>query len=201
MFQPWFTELVQVIADLTVTLTGLVIAIVAVCGISQWRRELQGKARFDVVRRLTYSALEFRDRYKRARSMWTDPSESAVRQAHPDESQAETRHRNEYSARFRRLEPLQETLRNMYQAKWEGQIILGDHDLEGMIKPFEKAFNDLYFAVGTYFSRYIERAMKGTEPGKEDFDWLEGIARPSTSLQTTSCTRQWIPPWPNSFYK
>jgi hypothetical protein len=173
MFQPWFLELLQVIADSTVTVTAIVVAVVAICGLSQWRRELRGKARFDVVKRFAYSAYEFRDRYKIARSMWTDASESASRVPHSDETKDEAFHRNEHYARSRRLQPLQENLRSMYQANWEGQIIFADQHLEGLIRPFEEAFKELYLAVGMYFSRYIERAMKGTTPAKDDEAWLE----------------------------
>jgi len=173
MFEPWFLELLQVISDIAVTITGLVVAAVAVLGLSQWQRELRGRARYEVIKRLTYSAFEFRDRYKQARAMWTDASEWASREPQPSEKKDETAHRNEYFARSRRLLPLQETLRNMYQAMWEGQVIFSDQPLDKLIAPFEDAFKNLYVSISMYFSRFVERSMKGTEPGPEDHQWLQ----------------------------
>lgn len=173
MFQPWFVEIMQVISNVAVTITSIIVAIVAVIGLSQWQRELKGKARFDVIKRLTYSAYEFRDQYNRARSMWTDGSESYSRLKNNDETKKETLYRNEYFARSQRILPLQKTLRDMYQSSWEGEILFEDIEIGKLIKPFEKAFKDLNIAIGTYFSRYIERSMKDAEVPSEDKAWLK----------------------------
>ncbi len=46
-------------------------------------------------------------------------------------------------------------------------------NVEDLIEPLGKSFDELFDAVGTYFSRHIERTSKGASPDEFDSPWLE----------------------------
>ena len=172
MFQKWFVELVSVLSNIFVGISAIAVAYTAAKGVSTWKSELKGKARLEIGRRLTLQAYMFCDQYNSARHMITYGHESTEREKLDDETPTETQHRNEHFARMKRVKLLQGTLRELYQAAWEAAIVF-DKDVEELVKPLGKSFQDLYFAIDTYFSRFIERAMKGTSPDSSDTDWLE----------------------------
>jgi len=176
MFQPWFVEIVSFISDVVVGLSALVVSIAAVLGLFQWRSELKGKARLDMARRLALLAYQFRDQYMSARSMITFFQESSDREKLPSETKSETDYRNEYYARINRVRLLQETMRELYQAAWEAEVIF-NKNVEALIKPLANSFNELWIAVDTYFSRYIERASKEVTVDASDLSWLEKYQR------------------------
>jgi hypothetical protein len=172
MFQPWFKDLISLASDIVVGLSAAIVAVVATLGLSQWRKELQGKARFEAARKIAYLAYQFRDQYKRARGMWTSVSETVKRDRHPDENASEAQHRDEYFARMNRISRAQETLCEINQVCWEAEVLFGK-DIGGLIEPLEGLFNMLHTAIEMYFGRHIERAMKGASVPESDSAWLE----------------------------
>ena len=176
MFEPWFVEMVSLLSDVVVGLSALVVSVAAVVGLTQWRSELKGKARLDMARQLTILAYRFRDLYHSARGIITFGQESVDREVLPGEEPDEKRYRNEYFARMNRVRLLQETMRELYQASWEGEVVF-DVDVEGLIRPLAKCFNDLWVAVDTYFSHHIERARVGAQPDSSDAAWLREYHR------------------------
>lgn len=172
MFQDWFVELVSVLSDIFIGITAIIVAFAAVKGLSTWSSELKGKARLEIGRRLTLLAYTFRDQYMSARGMFTFPQESADREKIENETRTETQYRNEYFARMTRTRLLQNTMRELYQAAWEAEIVF-DKDIKDLIKPLAKSLNELYIAIDTYFSRYIERASHDGAPDAADMAWLE----------------------------
>lgn len=172
MFQPWFVELISVTSDICVGLSAISVAIAAALGLSKWRSELKGKTRLEMARRLTLLAYTFRDQYLSARSMITFAQESTDREKLPSEKQKETLYRDEYFARMNRVRLLQNTMREIYQAAWEAEIVF-DIDVENLIKPLGTSFDELYAAVDTYFSRHIEAYSEETLPDGYHSPWLE----------------------------
>jgi hypothetical protein len=171
MFQSWFVELISVSSDIIVGLSAILLSVAALSGLTQWRSELKGKARLDMARRLAILGYQFRDQYLSARGMFTFSQEFTEREQLPDENADEARYRNEYFARIKRLRLLQETMRELYQATWEGEVVF-DIDVESLIKPLAKSFNDLYVALDTYFGHHIERVRIGAPPDSPDAAWL-----------------------------
>jgi hypothetical protein len=172
MFQPWFNDLISLASEIVVGFSAAIVAIVAILGLTQWRKELQGKARFEAARKLAYLAYQFRDQYKSARGMLTSASESSGRYRHQDENVSEAQHRDEYFARINRLRLLQETLKEINQVCWEAEVLFG-RDIGGLIKPFEELFTMLHSAIEMYFGRHIERSMKGVSVPQSDSAWLD----------------------------
>ena len=52
MFQPWFVELIGVLSDICVGISAIVVAVLGFIGLRQWRKELTGKSKFDIARRM-----------------------------------------------------------------------------------------------------------------------------------------------------
>jgi len=55
MFQPWFVELIAIISDIVVSLSALIVAVLGIIGLYQWRRELTGKVKFKIARKMSVS--------------------------------------------------------------------------------------------------------------------------------------------------
>lgn len=172
MFQPWFNDLISLLGEIVVGISASIVAIVAILGLTQWRKELQGKARFEAARKLAYLAYQFRDQYKNARGKLIAASESSGRYRHQDETVPESQHRDECFARINRLRLPQETLKEINQVCWEAEVLFG-RDIGGLIEPFEELFNRLHSAVEMYFGYHIERSTKGVSEPQLDPAWLD----------------------------
>ena len=61
MFQPWFVELIGVLSDICVGISAIVVAVLGFIGLRQWRKELTGKSKFDIARRMAILSFRFRD--------------------------------------------------------------------------------------------------------------------------------------------
>lgn len=170
MFQPWFVELVSVISDIVVGLSAIVVAILAFWGLRQWKIELTGRTKFETAKKLASLAFEYRDRYKRARSMFTSPGEYIGREKGENETPEERDVLDQWYARQKRLAPLQETLRKLYETGWEAEIII-DKDISKHIKPFEAAFAELYTSIEAYFGAEYTRVRKQIPADRRE-DWL-----------------------------
>jgi hypothetical protein len=159
-FQEWLIQLVSMLSDI---LLG-VAAIVGIWGLWEWRRELIGKTKFDVARRLTLLALQFRDEFHGARRVFTLAGESAEREVGTAEHPSETRVADEYFSRSRRLLLLQETLRKLLEAGWEAEIILSEENAD-LVRPFDDAFRELFVAMGYFFEEEMRLAKGGSPTG------------------------------------
>jgi hypothetical protein len=170
-FQPWFVDIVSVISDIVVGLSAIAVAIIAGIGIYQWKRELTGRTKFEIAKRMAALIIEYRDRYKRARNFRTFPGESAGRIRSENETLAETELLNEYHAREKRLEPLQETLRKLYETSWEAEVMI-DAEVGELIKPLEATFAELFASTETYFKAMYKKLNRPVGVDVND-DWLD----------------------------
>jgi hypothetical protein len=159
MFQPWFVEFIAVLSDVCVGLSALVIAILGIIGLSQWKAELTGRTKFDIARKMAKAALQFRDEVKRARSIYTLDGEAVDRIKGEHESQNESEILNEFYARRQRLMPLQKSLGELYETGWEAELLI-DKEINELIKPLEETFKNLYVAIETHFHLIYENARQ-----------------------------------------
>lgn len=154
-FQPWFVQLISVLSDLFVGLSAVGVAILACWGLKQWRVELEGKVRFEIARRMVSLAFQFRDEFKRARSGEKFFGKSSERQKGDDETPEKARLLNKHFRRRKGLEPLQETLRKLYESAWETEAIT-DENVSKFIEPLENTYKRLDRAVTIYFSTKLK---------------------------------------------
>ena len=161
-----------IIRDTLVALSALAGVVAAIAGFCQWRKELTGKAKFEVARRIAVLSLQFRNEFIRVRatSPLTFSGESAQRQRTGNESPAETQLLDEYFARMKRLESLQEILLKLRASSWEAKVVLNE-DVDKLLQPLEQVSMELWGAIMTYFSTQLERARRG-QGNLELDDWL-----------------------------
>jgi hypothetical protein len=169
-FQPWFIEFVAIASDILVGLSAIVVAILGIVGLRQWKAELKGKTKFDLARQLAKTAMQYRDEVKRARNPFTYPGESIERKKGEDESREETQTLDENFARRNRLVPLQKSLGILYELGWEAEVLL-DEQVSEHITQLENVFRDLYAAIDAYFGMSIRNLSRRQPIGDEE--WLQ----------------------------
>jgi len=168
MIQPWLKDLVSVISDILVGLSAIVVSILGFLGLKQWRRELSGKTKFDVARKLAILTNQYRDEFIRARNPFTFPGESFDRKKGNNEKADETQLLDEYFARRKRLAPLQDILGKIYEVSWEAEIVL-DKDIAKYIEPLEKSFKDFFSSLEIYFQNSYQQVKRNKHSMSQDF--------------------------------
>ena len=163
-FQQWFLELVSIISDACVSIA----AIAAIAGLWQWRRELVGKAKYELAHKIILLALEFRGELKLSRSVFLHPNESSGRFKSVDENPFEALILDEYYARLSRLKPVESILNKLQEASWEAETILSLDD-SNLVQPFEEIYNELKVSIFHYFDEKIIQSRAqyiGIDPKK-----------------------------------
>jgi hypothetical protein len=98
MFQSWFVEPVSLLSNICVGVSAIVVAGVSVYGIWQWQRELKGRSKFEIAKKMTLLAFQFQDELRTARSPATFLGESAERKKGDNETPGERHTRDEHFA-------------------------------------------------------------------------------------------------------
>jgi hypothetical protein len=114
-------------------------------------------------------ALQFRDEFHRVRNIFSFASESNERKRAESETREESLVLDEHFIKVRRLQSVQETLRKLYEASWEAEVLLGKEDAK-LIQPFDELFSNLLFTIEFYFEEQA-RLMKST-PEKAGIDMV-----------------------------
>jgi hypothetical protein len=171
MFQPWFVDLISVLSNIFVGLSALAVAIIGFVGLRQWRAELTGRTKFEIARKIAVLAFQYRDEYKRARNPFTFPGEWSERQKAENETIEESSVLDEYFARRKRLSPLQEILRQMYEVSWEAEVLL-DKNIGKSITPFEDSFKELFTSTEAYFHTLYNQVKRKQGRDMND-EWLQ----------------------------
>lgn len=104
-------EQVSIISDIVIGLSAVFVAIVAFYGLQTWRRELTGKAKFEVARKAMLLGIRLKAGFQGAVDMFSSSTESTERTNKESETPEEKRVLDEWYARGRRLQPLVEDLR------------------------------------------------------------------------------------------
>jgi len=152
-FQEWLVQLISMASSILLALAALF----GIRSFWQWRKELVGKTKFEVARRIILLALQFRDEFHAVRGIFTFAGESSERQHGENETESEAVILSEHFARAKRLRTLQDTLRKLHEAGWEADTVLDEHDAK-LIEPLEKSFRDLSIAFDFYFRAQYQRA-------------------------------------------
>lgn len=152
--------------------SATVVAIFTAIGVTQWRSEMKGRARFEIAREIVGLINQFCDQYTRTRQAPIFFQEYSSRDKREEEGQEEARYRDELYARDRRVQILYETLIKLRKTSWQAEIVFtkefGEH-----LEPFRRAYKDLRKAVDVYCSTYLERAMEGALPDITEIRLLE----------------------------
>lgn len=169
---------IELVRDIVVGVSAIVVAVVAFFGLRTWRRELTGKAKFDVARNMMLLGFKLRADFQWVRHISTSSWEFAGRQQQENESEDASRVLNEWYAKRSRLQPLIENLQKFQEAGWEAEIVLGEdssrHVLEA-ITVFRESYGDLSSAIESYFETRHEEVIKGDM--YHDQDWLKELRK------------------------
>jgi hypothetical protein len=179
MFEPWFIELIQFLSTIAVGSSAVVVAIVAIIGLAQWKKELTGKAKFEVAKNLAQNGYQYVDQIMYVRNPVIFAQESIGREREEDESLSVSTFLDERYARLKRLEDVHKTLIALNTLGWEAEILF-NKNMTQFIAPFGKEYRELNAAIKYYFNAQIERAKaEGHIPdldvlSKRDYDIIYG---------------------------
>jgi len=161
-------ELISMISDVVRGLSAMIVAILGFLGFSQWRRELSGKTKFQIARKLAILATKYRDKINYARSIITYSGESSDRKKEDSETTGEANILDEYYARQKRALEVRKSLRNLLVTKWEAEIVL-DKDIEKYLLPLVKLDSEYQLSLEMYFETLIGQENKTLPTAPEDF--------------------------------
>lgn len=181
-------ELVSVGSDILIALSAVAVAIVAFKGLATWRKELTGKAKFDIARNMMTLGYRLKADFERARFPVSSAEEYADRPRQENESPEASREWDAWYARNKRLQPLIEDLAKLQEAGWEAQVVLSEDaskQVSEAIAVFRSSYGELGSAIDEYFLERIERISKGHAVW--DDAWLKELrkdisSRPGDSL-------------------
>ena len=171
-----YVEPVSIASDIAVGVSALIVAGVAFFGVRRWRKELTGKAKFDVARNVMFLGLKLKAYFESTRNPFTYSTEYTGRSRQENEPANVSQVLDEWYARGSRLKPLQEDLVKIQEASWEAKILL-DKDaskrVSEAIEVFSKSYGELSSAIYSYFE---ERHREVTSSGATiDHAWLKEL--------------------------
>lgn len=160
MFQPWFVQLISVLAGVGACLSPAVIVAVAIVGYRQWKLELEGKERYGLARRIIQLSHEYAEKCTEARDPFSYPVLSAeIKRLHLPEAEAQVL--NEHFERWKRLKPLNNVLQELKRARWEANVVLSREDAD-LIQPFYDFSKWLDYAMFKYFDGKLKAIQTKT---------------------------------------
>lgn len=172
MIDPYAKEWISLIGNVMVAASAAVVAIFAAIGVTNWRSEMKGKARFDIAREIVGLINQFCDQYARAREAVITFQEYSDRDKGDEEGIEEAKCRDELYARDRRVQSLYRTFNQLRETSWQAEIVFSK-GLSERLGPFKQAYEELRTAVDVYCSSFLEHAMEGTQPDEAEVQLLE----------------------------
>jgi len=161
------TELSSLFKDIFLGLSAITVAVVGIIGLTTWKSQLKGKARFDVARTIMRSAFALRKDFESVRFPVSLSVESADRIKRPDEPEGQSQVLDEWHARRKRLRPLDEHLHELQEAGWEAEAIL---DADASVKVSKSiaglrgSYGGLVTALDTLCQERLDIAAGKTVP-------------------------------------
>ncbi len=155
-------QLVSTASDIAVGISALIVAIVAFFGVRTWRKELTGKAKFDVARNLMLLGIKLKADFEWARNPVGWSWEYASRTRQEGESPSASEVLDQWYAKNRRLEPLVENLQKLQEASWEAEILLGEDSgkqVSDAVAVHRRSYAELSSAIYDYFETRHDEAI------------------------------------------
>lgn len=184
-------QVVSSVSNAIVALASILVAAVALYGLFTWRREMTGKARFDVARKAVLLSYEISEAFKWARFPYASSAEAAARPRRENESPGEAQVLDDWFLRSNRIEALREKLAGLQAAGWEADVILGKtagQVISDSIVTFRKCFGELASSVNSLFEVRLRQAQ-GQKPNV-DPDWVNGLRKTVYSADGDDLSKQ-----------
>jgi len=174
---------ISMISDIVIGVCALFVAIIAFLGLQTWRKELTGRAKFDVARTVMRLCLKLTRGFGAARDPFTSYIECTGRLRQEHESPSVSQVLDEWYARAKRLEPLHEDLIKIQEAAWEAEILF-EQDLgkqvSETVKIYRSSFAELSSAIYSHFTTRRDEVTKGSV--FQDQDWLTALHKEIYSI-------------------
>lgn len=178
-------------SDIAVGVSAIIVAIVAFYGLRTWRKELAGKARFEVGRNVMLLAFKLKANFEWATNPGTSYVPFVDRPHGEKESPDESRVLDEWYARDRRLAPLRENLGKLQEAGWEAEVLLGkdaSKPVSEAIRIFINSYAELSSAIDSYFEERHEEVIEGSASIHQD--WLKELRKTIYSTKQDELSKQ-----------
>ena len=107
-------------------MSSVVVAYAALRALSTWRKELTGKAQFDIARNVALLVHKIIEDFRWARFPVTSPAEAIGRERDKDETTAEAQTLDQWYIKESRLAALREDLPILQTSAWEAKMLLGE---------------------------------------------------------------------------
>ena len=162
--------------DIILALSAIIVSVFAWLGLKTWRKELTGKASFEVARNLMHLGFELKAHFEDARNPFTRAGEWADRTKQENEQENESQVLNEWYARGNHLRPIAERLYKITETQWEAEILLNKSSAQSVkevVKSYRESYADLSSAISAYFDTRLDETRIGI-PYK-DQEWLRGL--------------------------
>jgi len=141
-------KIIAIVKDLILAAAAITGSMVAVKGLSTWRRQLKGQAEYELAKRILKITFQYRDAINRVRH----PMMLSYEMPYPPKDQAENMNEEQiryfgtskaYQARWDRVTKARETL---YPELLESEALWGN-DLENLFKVLYKLENKVYIII------------------------------------------------------
>ena len=151
-------------SDIIIAISALLVAFFAWLGLKTWRRQLIGKEKFEIARRIMHVGFEVRSKFEWIRNPFTNSNEWTDRVPQPTETEPEKDVLNEWHAKSKRLELLRESINQLIEVKWEAEILFDDKDVLSVKESVQSLIDNyakISSAVSSYFDIRQDEVKKG----------------------------------------
>jgi hypothetical protein len=176
------TELVSTITSSITAASALGVAIMAFLGVNTWRKELTGKAKFELAKSIMVLSRKIQAEFEWARFPMTLSGEHSNRPKLENESSEKSseisRILDLYDIRGQRLKPLGEDLAKLQEATWEAESVLDKSASAEVSKVFvllKSKYADLITGLEAYFEVLYDGA-RGRDVSIHQ-EWLKELGK------------------------
>lgn len=171
-------EAASIVKDILVGISAIIVAGAAIWGLRTWRKELTGKAKFDIARNIMRLALKLEGDFEWVRHPLSRSWESAERKKKDNETPAETQLLDEWYVRSGRLRPLVENLQKLQELALEAEVLLGE-EASSQVSEAMQTLRESYATLSTAIENYFEITHQEVITGEpfNDPKWLSGLRR------------------------
>ncbi len=159
-------------SSIAIIVSAVIVSTAAIVGVQTWRREMTGKARFDLAKRIMIASFKFVDDFKWAVNPFTRSGEFVGRVHEQNETDAESQQLNEWYARSNRLQQLIDDLKIIQEGHWESKALFNEamsSKVEEALTICKEAYGELSSAISTYFDIKVQGAKTAEQYKAQDF--------------------------------
>lgn len=184
-------DVFSLIRDIIVAISAAIVAILAFWGLNRWRKEIAGKAKFELVRNIMLINSKFVNSFISARNIFTYSGESVGRERKEGESVQESQTLNEWYARANRVRPMAENLEKLQELGWEAESLLdieSSKQVTETIKIYRKSYAEVLTSINSYFQTRHKEIMNNRP--YRDQEWLQKLHKMIYGLEDDDMSKR-----------